>query len=145
MFLSSLRDSPLVQLTQGLRPGINYSALRARIVMDRIVCSWRVSNFQFPIAASADLLAMLAVLCLRPAVSWPWLCLLMCAGRNWGMCGRRWEACFLATVYARDAAHNSPQGKRTFIVGEEDFADAAAAVVPALQDGQMLHQFQSSF
>src|SRR2546430_17170092 len=104
MFLSSLRDSPLVQLTQGLRPGINYSALRARIVMDRIVCSWRGFNFQFPIAASADLLAILAVLFLRPAVSWPWLFLLIGAGRNWGLCGRRWEARFFATGYARDVA-----------------------------------------
>src|SRR5262249_40079082 len=38
--------------------------------------------------------------------------------------------------------HNSPHGELTLLVGDEDFAHAARAVIPALQDGEMLHGFQ---
>src|SRR6266566_328177 len=106
------------------------------------MCLWRISNFQFPIFNSQIARLPIVLMC---SPLWFRLCLWLCAGRMCGMCRQGCETWLLATVDSRDATDDSAQRERTFIVCEEKFADAAAAVVPALQDRQMLHQFQRSF
>src|SRR4029077_6699916 len=49
-----------------------------------------------------------------------------------------------SSIDAGNAANDSAQGQRILLVGEEDFPRPRAAVVPAPQDGQMLHGFEGA-
>ena len=49
---------------------------------------------------------------------------------------------FLAAVDAGDAADDAAKGEDALGIGKEDFADAVAAVVPALEQGEMFHGFE---
>ena len=46
--------------------------------------------------------------------------------------------------YTRDAAHDAAHGQFTFAVCEKDLANPGPAVVPALEQSEMLHGFQRS-
>lgn len=52
---------------------------------------------------------------------------------------------FFWTFTSKDtayAAHDSAHGKNAFFIRKKNFAAATAAIVPALEDCQMLHRFQ---
>src|SRR5579872_202714 len=42
---------------------------------------------------------------------------------------------FLSAINSRDASHQAAHGQFAFVIGEEHFADAAAPIIPTLQQG----------
>src|SRR6266851_3826926 len=50
-----------------------------------------------------------------------------------------------AVIHPPDSADDAAQRPHTFFVGEENLSDAARAVVPALENREMLHSFEGRF
>jgi len=49
---------------------------------------------------------------------------------------------FLSSEHARDSAHDASHGQFAFCVSKKNFTGPGSAVIPALQQSQMLHGFQ---
>ena len=47
-----------------------------------------------------------------------------------------------ASEHAADAAHDASHGEYSFVIGKKYFSDAVAAIIPALEEREVLHGFE---